>query len=149
MAQMKTCSRCKKTKAKSAFHKRSTAKDGLQANCKECGLLLSGAWTKNNKERKAELSRSSWMRIRFKMTIAEYNVLLAKQGGECAICHSIAPGGVGRFHVDHDHVSGRIRGLLCTNCNNGLGRFEDNPDRLIMAAKYITDSLHCLEEVKQ
>jgi hypothetical protein len=64
-------------------------------------------------------------------------LLLQSQGGRCAICHTDQPGGHGRFHIDHDHVSGRIRGLLCNNCNRGLGSLKHDPDFLRKAITYL------------
>jgi hypothetical protein len=66
------------------------------------------------------------------MTAAEADHLLAKQEGLCAICQ-VAPA----QHVDHDHSDGRVRALLCFNCNGGLGQFKDDPDVLRAAADYV------------
>lgn len=55
-----------------------------------------------------------------------------RQGKVCAIC-----GGVDRLCVDHDHATGEIRGVLCLNCNNGLGRFKDDPELLRKAIRYL------------
>lgn len=61
-----------------------------------------------------------------------------QQNGRCAICESADPGaGKSRFAVDHDHVTGRVRGLLCNPCNKGLGMFQDSPMRLKRAAEYV------------
>lgn len=62
------------------------------------------------------------------------DVLLQTQGGRCAICRNELRG---YWHVDHDHVTERVRGLLCGGCNVGLGRFRDNPEALIAAAAYL------------
>lgn len=62
--------------------------------------------------------------------------LLAIQGNRCAICpHEF--NGSGDFHVDHDHSSGLVRGLLCRLCNMGLGSFRDDESRLLMAIEYL------------
>ncbi len=69
--------------------------------------------------------RASELRINYGMTITDYDAMLARQGGGCAICGSTTSGGRGRhFHVDHDHVSGKVRGLLCHRCNVGLAPLE-------------------------
>jgi hypothetical protein len=62
--------------------------------------------------------------------------LLAQQGGVCAICGDPPEGGKA-FHIDHHHVTGEIRGLLCVRCNNGLGQFKEDPDVLKKAATYV------------
>lgn len=65
--------------------------------------------------------------------------MLTTQGGVCAICRSddpAAPKG-GAFAVDHDHATGRVRGLLCQKCNTALGGFRDNPKFLLAAIKYL------------
>lgn len=67
-----------------------------------------------------------------------YEELMLAQDGRCAICRSDAwPGKGNRPHVDHDHATGKVRGLLCASCNNGLGRFADDPERLRAAADYL------------
>lgn len=79
------------------------------------------------------------------LTVEQYEALLAAQGGVCAICGTGEPRGRGRFHVDHDHACcpgqqscGKcVRGLLCGNCNPGLGAFGDDPERLLAAAAYL------------
>ena len=70
------------------------------------------------------------------MTPAQYEDRLARQGGGCAICGTPPPEGQS-LHVDHDHDSGRIRGLLCFNCNAGLGKFGEDPELLSRAAGYV------------
>jgi predicted nucleic acid-binding Zn ribbon protein len=68
----------------------------------------------------------------------EYEAMLARQGGGCAICGTTDwPGKDHRPHVDHDHETKRVRGLLCDSCNQGLGRFADDPARLRAAAAYL------------
>ena len=76
------------------------------------------------------------------LTVEQYDVLLESQGGKCAICRAdnngIAVSGRQiHFAVDHDHNTGRVRGLLCTKCNHGLGEFRDNVERLHAAIQYL------------
>lgn len=74
------------------------------------------------------------------LTPEQYDTLLAAQDGRCAICGSPDwPGGrkTGSPHVDHGHGTNVVRGLLCGNCNTGLGYFGDDPARLRAAADYL------------
>jgi hypothetical protein len=72
------------------------------------------------------------------ITPEQYSGMLAAQGGRCAVCRSDQwPGKGSSPHVDHDHATGKVRALLCTNCNNGLGSFGDDPARLRAAAAYL------------
>ncbi len=66
----------------------------------------------------------------------EYDAMCDRQGGVCAICGN-KPAEGERLAVDHDHVSGQVRGLLCRGCNTGLGQFTDDPSRLRAAAEYL------------
>ena len=66
----------------------------------------------------------------------QYDAMHAKQGGCCVICRRKLEEGK-NLHVDHDHATGVVRGLLCTSCNNGLGRFDDDPALFDVAAAYI------------
>ena len=72
------------------------------------------------------------------VTPEQYNAMFAAQDGRCAICRSDQWVGKNNTpHVDHCHETGRVRGLLCGPCNNGLGNFRDQPDLLETAAAYL------------
>ena len=75
---------------------------------------------------------------RYGLSLADYDQLLDAQGGVCAICSSRDSGyKTGVFFVDHDHVTGATRGLLCSLCNITLGQFRDDPQRFRAAADYL------------
>lgn len=71
-----------------------------------------------------------------------YAEMLESQGGRCAICGGTDPGGSKNVHfaIDHCHETGTVRGLLCAPCNQALGLFKDNPERLRAAAEYLERS---------
>jgi hypothetical protein len=82
-------------------------------------------------------SRKELLRRLYGLTLEEYQVLLSKQHGVCAIC-SEPPRGKRRFlAVDHDHETGAVRGLLCTTCNVGLGALRDSPVLVQAALTYL------------
>jgi hypothetical protein len=91
-------------------------------------------------DRRALTERRCRLLAHFGITLDDYNSLLASQGGACAICRSNTPVGRSRryFAVDHCHVTGRIRGLLCTTCNAGLGMLGDSIEGLQRALNYLT-----------
>jgi hypothetical protein len=72
-------------------------------------------------------------------TPEQYQTMLQEQFGRCKICGTDKPGGVskGHLHIDHSHETGLVRGLLCNNCNTGLGRFGDNIKLLAEAIAYL------------
>ena len=67
--------------------------------------------------------------------------MLANQNGKCAICATTEHRGRGNFYVDHDHSTGKIRGLLCNPCNIALGMFRDSIDTLKKAISYLEYNL--------
>lgn len=73
---------------------------------------------------------------RYGITEADYLGMLLSQQGTCAICNREERHGK-RLSVDHDHQTGQIRGLLCSDCNFGLGNFGDDPDTLLRAVDYL------------
>lgn len=82
--------------------------------------------------------RSSNTKYAYKLKPGELELLYSEQGGKCAICGE--PGasrGKGCLCVDHDHTTGKIRGLLCASCNSGVGFFKESPERLHSAIEYI------------
>jgi len=86
--------------------------------------------------RTAAARRHRYTAWAYQLSEEQYTSMFEAQGGVCAICQM--PPGIRRLAVDHDHVTGRIRGLLCGNCNNGLGRFQDDPERIRRAVTYLT-----------
>lgn len=73
--------------------------------------------------------------------------MFSEQGGVCAICQTDSPGGQNNtLHVDHSHSTGDVRGLLCVNCNKGLGHFQDSIELLAAASDYL--SLFILKAIK-
>ena len=90
-------------------------------------------WRKDNED----YVRDREYRKRFGITKAQYDALLSEQGGSCAICKSTP--GRRRLDVDHCHLTGKVRGLLCETCNKTLGFFNDDPELLKAALKYLEE----------
>lgn len=100
------------------------------------------------REQRIRWGRNSHLRQTYGMTAADYDAMLAAQGGVCAICRKFETrrdggGRVRHLSVDHDHRTGTIRGLLCYLCNSAIGAMADDPERLIAAAGYLrTEGVH-------
>lgn len=86
-------------------------------------------------ERARRATINSKLKARYGITIEERDRMAEEQDGSCAICDRRS--GNGDLVVDHDHASGRVRGLLCHNCNLSLGKFKDNPEWLKKALAYL------------
>ena len=141
-----------KTQCKTCFGKRQQAYQKTPAG-REVAKKTYKKWRAENLELARKLSRegnkqarktdprrfkSYDLKRRYGIPLEQYEALLAAQHGTCAICCAPEPGGRGMFHVDHCHTSLKIRGLLCTHCNAGLGQFKDSPERLEAAIHYLT-----------
>lgn len=81
-------------------------------------------------------TRESRLRSNYGLEPEDFDRFLIACQGRCQICSSVFEA-KGSIHVDHSHASGEVRGLLCTNCNNGLGRFLDSADILRRAVEYL------------
>lgn len=103
-----------------------------------------------NRERLNRLDRERYRREREKRIVAqreyktgvseaEYNAKFLEQGGVCAVCHTPPPssGWITRLGADHDHKTGKFRGILCARCNAALGQAADSPARLRALADYL------------
>ncbi len=97
------------------------------------------ARARRDPKRLRQIGRDSKLKQLYGITRAEYNVMLDFQGGGCAICG--CDNGKHRMAVDHDHRSGKIRGLLCHSCNLGIGQFGEDTERLRKAANYLASFL--------
>lgn len=138
----KTCACCKESLPLDSFTKMVKARDGKHPYCRSCNSRKSLVWQRANPDRVKVLRARSALKNRNGLTEESYNALLAAQGNGCAICGTNVPGHVvdRRFDVDHDHNTGRIRGLLCQACNMGIGQLNDDPERLRAAARYLEGS---------
>lgn len=97
------------------------------------------AYRRANPEHSREIIRRSALKRNFGITPEDYNRLLKKQSDVCRICNESDHDR--RLAVDHDHLTGRIRGLLCKKCNRGIGLFKDDIGLLRAAVSYL-DEVH-------
>jgi hypothetical protein len=89
-----------------------------------------------------DLIKIEILRKKFGIGIDEFESLLASQNNLCKICKTDTPRGRGSFVVDHNHTTGKIRGLLCTECNVGLGMMKDSIEILEKAITYLKEDLN-------
>jgi hypothetical protein len=140
----KICTRCNVEKPLSEYHNRAQTKDGKHYACKSCrkeetaarGPQIAKYNKQYHKEKYLTVKKKHALNYKYGMSMEEYNALLTKQNGTCAICK--LPD-TKMLSVDHNHLTGQIRGLLCDPCNRGLGFFGDSPTRLEAAYHYLQE----------
>jgi hypothetical protein len=116
-----------------AFAINRTRSRGVGAYCLECH----GAVVRENVEKNHGSTRAKHLKERYGVTAEQVEAMIAEQGGVCAICLDRPA-----EHVDHDHETGEVRGVLCFTCNVGLGNFRDRPDLLDRAVHYLEDTFY-------
>ncbi|WP_245679152.1 endonuclease VII domain-containing protein [Actinomadura hibisca] len=127
-AGMKYCPQCEEVKSLDAFGRNRANASGLADYCKPChNRVMAEGRTRNHGS-----SRNYLLKLRYGITEAEADALRERQGGICLICLR-SPAA----HVDHSHLTGLVRGMLCFRCNGALGQFEDDEWRLREAADYL------------
>ncbi len=129
MANSLKCNTCEETKPTADFSPRNDCTRGFHYFCKACANISAKKWNAENKGRAAISQRWSNIKKLYGLSRTEYETLYEKQGGGCAICtteHEV-------LSVDHNHDTGEVRGLLCSQCNTGIGMFKEN-DLLMQAA---------------
>ena len=160
----KKCKHCGIEKVLDDFYTDRKARDGRRPECKACNLAKRAEkyrenanayidrvkrWQEENPERykqrqreyrqsgkKKVSDRKSYLKRTYGMTIEQFDAMLAAQDGVCAICRQPRPE-ERTLHVDHDHATGAVRGLLCFKCNNALGDFDDSLALFEAAASYL------------
>ena len=140
---VKICGKCGQELPLTSFHKAKKEKDGLQCWCISCRK----SW---KREERLEYHRERYYskkdahldwsyKRRYGIDLAQYETLLEEQNGLCAICSTNCSSGR-RLCVDHNHKTGKVRGLLCGNCNKGLGSYMDSVKLLKQAIKYLNEN---------
>ncbi len=126
----KVCSKCKQAKPIDDFNNDKYRLDGKRSACKVCRISEHAAhWQKMRKDRR-EGHRRTYYKKSLSFTNKDYERVFAQQGGVCAICKHPEivrrqGGKVLRLAVDHNHKTGKVRGLLCRRCNINLALLED------------------------
>lgn len=134
--EAKVCAKCSLEKPLSAFHRQPKGPRGRHSYCATCANAVQKASrVKNNTPEQ----RTRWnLKTRYGLTPADVEDMKASQGGACAICKSA----LARFHIDHSHATGRVRGLLCHRCNVALAHVEDDAFRTAALA-YLKEHGQC------
>lgn len=137
----KYCSKCISIKAIIDFSFDKHSPDGRCYWCKVCAAtnarLNSYKRRSKNPEYFKARARNNYIQTRWKMSTEEYEQKLRAQDSKCKICRADLPTTGFFTHLDHNHTTGKIRDFLCTNCNRGLGHFQDNKELLMKAAAYL------------
>jgi hypothetical protein len=139
----KTCTQCGVEKSTDLFSKTRDGKYGpvFRADCKACQASRALEWFRNNRERSIATARRTHLRKAYGITVEEYDGLLEKQDHRCGICgepeSTARAGKTMSLAVDHCHGSGRVRGLLCNNCNRAVGLLKDDAELLRKAIVYL------------
>jgi hypothetical protein len=124
-----TCVLCVTSKDSSEFSRNPSAKRGHDLKCMACRNRL----RRGNRE----VEGRKYVLKQYGLTVEEYKEMLSSQKGCCAICTVHEDTQKTNLHVDHCHTTGKVRGLLCTKCNAGLGMFNDDTSNLTEAIHYL------------
>ena len=152
----KICTKCKKEKpdTREYFTADKHRRNGLRCQCKECRNEVFRKRYKMHKKTycekqkiylKTERGKDAHRRARLKycygITVGDYNKLFQQQNGCCTICGRHQSELNKRLAIDHDHDTGKIRSLLCSRCNQGIGLFGENVTILKSAINYLNEAI--------
>lgn len=126
---IKLCSKCKVEKDTSLFYKNSSHTDGYKSSCKECFNYYI------KEHRSKPEAKNTIIKNKYNLTLTNYNEMVIAQNDKCYICNS--HNNNKPLVIDHDHTNGKVRKLLCHNCNVALGFVRDNKDTLNKMISYL------------
>lgn len=129
------CKTCNTEKPKKDFSRLKSRRSGIIPHCKICHNKKMKLWNKKH----PFYSRNSNLMKNYGITSDDYDKMLKEQNNVCKVCNGPAMG-KGRYHVDHCHKTGKIRGLLCHKCNVALGMVQDNIEHLNKLIVYLGTS---------
>lgn len=132
---LKVCSHCKEAKPIQVFNKNPSRKDGLSYYCKACSSVANReARLRLTPEERTRRHFEGQLRFAYGLEPEDFAQIKLNQQNKCAVCSVVFKESP---HVDHCHKTGKLRGLLCRFCNQGLGMFRDAPENLRAAANYL------------
>ncbi|WP_136246189.1 endonuclease VII domain-containing protein [Mycobacterium intracellulare] len=134
---LKYCHKCGEVRLHSDFNAASATRLGLNDACRPCAQK----WFR---ERGAHLKRVRELRTKYNVTIEEWDSMWEAQDGKCACCRTEL---VFKPALDHCHTTGAVRGILCSNCNTGIGKLGDTADGLNRAETYLWSKRNVLAEL--
>ena len=148
--QNKVCSKCKIEKPFSSYFKDNNRKIGIRCKCIECCKIDTYSWREKNRSgynnyaaawraKNPGKQHATDIKRLYGLKIEDYNVLLAAQSCQCKICGKQHDSSLkrGRLYVDHNHTTGAVRGLLCSECNRGIGAMRDSVELLEKSIAYL------------
>jgi len=145
MAQqkVKTCKKCGVEKEASLFYKSSVTADKLEGKCIECRLEQNAKYRDANRHTDAYklMKRNTALKMKYGITAKEYDQRKEAQDHKCGICKTELQEGKST-HLDHNHDTGKLRGILCGTCNRALGYFQDDINILEKARNYLQEHSH-------
>jgi hypothetical protein len=131
------CKKCNEEKPLSSFVKNPQCREGRTHECYSCRSdYMNGIY----KEQSYNTKRKHMLKRSYGISLEDYNEMFLKQEGCCAICNKHQSEIEDTLNVDHDHVTGKVRGLLCRKCNTGIGLLQDDFYILLSAAHYIQEN---------
>lgn len=133
----KQCPKCGETKDYSEFYRNKSSKINCSPYCKVCSNLRTTSYARENKDKIQPKLGGYALKRRYGITVDDYASMMETQQYKCAIC-GVDKCPTGRnLAVDHCHTTGKVRGLLCSLCNKGLGSFKDSTESLEKAIEYL------------
>jgi hypothetical protein len=145
-SRKKVCSQCGQAKHVAQFYRDPLQSSGLTPQCKTCRRARSRVeYAADDNLRRANAYKA---RVRsYGLSASEFDRMLVEQAGLCRVCDDPLGPNPNQLHVDHCHVTGRIRALLCRRCNVALGAAGESPDRLRGLAVYLEDQQQFLADL--
>lgn len=143
---LKSCTVCKQTKPIEEFGRRggqTRFAHHVKSRCKLCERDQAREYKRKKALEDPLASRKYWLNYKYGLSLEDYGTMLLEQNGVCAICEQpetyidVRSGKIRPLVVDHCHTTGRVRGLLCNNCNAALGQVQDNKDTILKAIVYL------------
>lgn len=135
---LKCCPKCGCIKPVADFVKHKNEPEGIGAYCIPCHREYRKQYRLLHLDAQRKLERDRRLKDLYGLTPEQKHERIVAQNGKCMICGDIPEKGL---HVDHDHVTGKLRDLLCGKCNKGLGLFQDDPALMRAAAEYVEKHL--------